>query len=82
MSIFIDQTAALQEITGLEALEYQMTRNIETMRHRRADAAFRATFFGTLTIWIGRAFAFYCIFRVFNVCCYYPHLKYTQLILF
>ena len=61
------QTAAMQEISGLEALEYQMTRNIEAMRERRSDAIFRSTFIGALTTWTMRAFALYCVFRFFNV---------------
>jgi hypothetical protein len=58
----------MQEINGLEAREHQMNLNIDTMRHRRADAAFRATLFGRLATWAGRAFALYCVFRVLNVC--------------
>ncbi|KAJ6465721.1 G protein-coupled receptor 89 [Mycena sanguinolenta] len=53
----------LQELKGLEALEYQMGRSLEDLRKRRAAARFGATFRGRLVNVGGRFFAMYCIFR-------------------
>ncbi|KAK7055596.1 G protein-coupled receptor 89 [Favolaschia claudopus] len=53
----------LQEVKGLEALEYQMSRNVDDLRQRRAAAKFSRTFQGRLLNVGGRLFALYCIFR-------------------
>ncbi|KAF7369745.1 G protein-coupled receptor 89 [Mycena venus] len=57
------QTDDLQEIKGLEALEYQMSRSLEDLRARRAAAKFSRTFRGRLVNVGGRLFALYCLFR-------------------
>lgn len=56
-----------QELKGLEALEYQMARNLEALKHRREYARFSESFKGTLFNWGGRLFAVYCVFRVISV---------------
>jgi len=55
-----------QELRGLEALEYEMSRNLESLKQRRADAMFAGTFAGQLFNWGGRLFAIYCIYRIIN----------------
>ncbi|KAF7373791.1 G protein-coupled receptor 89 [Mycena sanguinolenta] len=53
----------LQELKGLEALEYQMGRSLDDLRKRRAAAKFANTFRGRLVNVGGRFFAMYCVFR-------------------
>ncbi|KAJ7161124.1 G protein-coupled receptor 89 [Mycena filopes] len=53
----------LQELTGLEALEYQMTRSLDDLRDRRATAKFSNTLRGKLVNVGRRVFAMYCVFR-------------------
>ncbi|KAJ7868547.1 G protein-coupled receptor 89 [Mycena olivaceomarginata] len=53
----------LQELKGLEALEYQMARSLDDLRTRRAAAKFSGTFRGRLVNVGGRLFALYCLFR-------------------
>ncbi|KAJ6578695.1 G protein-coupled receptor 89 [Mycena vulgaris] len=53
----------LQEVRGLEALEYQMTRSLDDLRQRRATAKFSNTFRGKLVNVGGRLFAVYCLLR-------------------
>lgn len=60
---FID----LQELKGLEALEYQMTRSLDDLRQRRASAKFSNTFRGKLVNVGGRLFSLYCLVRYFSV---------------
>jgi hypothetical protein len=57
----------LEELKGLEALEYQMNRNVESLRQQRQNAKFSGTFRGMLLNWSGRVFAVYCILRVVTV---------------
>ncbi|TFK71222.1 hypothetical protein BDN72DRAFT_958254 [Pluteus cervinus] len=57
---------AQKELQGLEALEYQMSRNIEAMKQQRQRAKFAGTFRGRLYNFCGRLFAYYCIVRVFS----------------
>lgn len=56
-----------QELTGLEALEVQMTRNFEALQLRRENAKFAGTLKGRIFNWGGRLFTIYCIFRVISV---------------
>ena len=56
-----------QEVKGLEALEFQMTRNFDSLRQRRENDKFSGTFKGKIFNWGGRLFAIYCIFRVISV---------------
>ena len=59
--------SATQELNGLETLEYEMSRNLETLKERQADAKFSRTIGGRILSWGGRFFAIYCIFRILNV---------------
>ncbi|PCH43230.1 hypothetical protein WOLCODRAFT_73912 [Wolfiporia cocos MD-104 SS10] len=56
----------MQELAGLETLEYEMSRNLDALRQRHADAQFGRTLFGRLVNWGGRLFAIYCIYRILN----------------
>jgi len=56
----------IQELKGLEALEYQMNRNVNSLRQQRQNARFSGTLKGKLLNWSGRVFALYCIFRVIS----------------
>lgn len=58
-----------QELSGLEALEYQMSRNLEQLKQRQADAKFARTLAGKAFNWGGRLFALYCAYRIINVRC-------------
>lgn len=60
--------SAAQEIRGLEALEYQMSGDVHTLRQRRADGKFEQTLLGRLVNWSGLLFALYCVFRFVAVC--------------
>jgi len=55
-----------QELKGLEALEFQMARNLEALKERRENDRFSTTFRGRLFNWGGQLFAIYCIFRVIS----------------
>ncbi|THV03548.1 hypothetical protein K435DRAFT_747819 [Dendrothele bispora CBS 962.96] len=55
-----------QEIKGLEALEYQMTLNLEEMVSRREEAKFGYTIRGRIWNAGGRVFAVYCAVRVLS----------------
>ncbi|KAJ7123701.1 Abscisic acid G-protein coupled receptor-domain-containing protein [Mycena epipterygia] len=65
----------LQELKGLEALEYEMGRSLEDLRRRRATARYGNTFRGRLVNIGGRFFAAYCLVRyltcVVNI--FFPH---------
>lgn len=51
----------------MEALEYQMSRNLEVLRQRRERTKFSGTFRGKLYNFGGRLFALYCVARVLSV---------------
>uniref|UniRef100_A0A8H7XX95 Golgi pH regulator n=1 Tax=Psilocybe cubensis TaxID=181762 RepID=A0A8H7XX95_PSICU len=55
-----------QEIQGLEALEYQMTRNLDVLRERYASAKYAGTFRGRIFNTMGRLFMVYCVIRVIS----------------
>ena len=57
----------MQEISGLETLEVQMTRNVGAMKERRDEVKFAGTLLGRLYVWTGRLFALYCIYRTIMV---------------
>jgi hypothetical protein len=57
----------LQELNGLEALEYQMARSLDDLRHRHATGKFSSTFRGRLFNFGGRLFAAYCFVRLISV---------------
>lgn len=63
----IESSSLAQEITGLRALEYEMSRNVEVLKQRQADAKFNRTLAGQAFNWGGRLFAVYCIYRVLAV---------------
>ncbi|KAF8170773.1 G protein-coupled receptor 89 [Pholiota molesta] len=54
------------EIQGLEALEFQMTRNLEALRERREAAVFASTFKGRIFNMMGRLFMAYCMIRIIS----------------
>jgi predicted transcriptional regulator len=56
-----------QELQGLKALEYQMSRNLETLRERYEDAKFGRTLKGTIFNAIDRLIAIYCVIRIVSV---------------
>ncbi|KAJ7092404.1 G protein-coupled receptor 89 [Mycena belliarum] len=53
----------LQELRGLEALEYQMGRSLDAKRERRSTAKYSNTLRGKLANTGGRLFAAYCLLR-------------------
>src|SRR6188768_128751 len=59
--------AVTQELQGLEALEYQMSRNLESLREKREAAIFASTFRGRIFHVAGTLFAVYCIIRIISV---------------
>ena len=63
----IESSSLSQEVSGLLALEYEMSRNLELLKQRQADAKFSKTLAGRLFNWGGRLFALYCIYRILNV---------------
>jgi len=63
-----ESSALAQELRGLEALEYEMSRNLEVLRQRLDNARFSRTFKGRTFAVIGHGFAVYCIFRIISVC--------------
>ena len=48
-------TSLQNELTGLVALEYQMDRNVESMKRLRAHAQYSRTVQGRALQWAGRA---------------------------
>ncbi|KAK2460368.1 hypothetical protein APHAL10511_007533 [Amanita phalloides] len=55
-----------QEIRGLEALEHEMARKLESLCESRDTAKFALTWKGKTLNIIGYLFAIYCVVRVFN----------------
>ena len=62
-----ESSALTQELQGLEALEYQMSKNAEALRQRRENARFATTLKGRVFAIVGRGFAIYCVFRIISV---------------
>ena len=54
-------------MSGLQALEYEMARNLDALRQRQAHAKFSKTLAGRVFNWGGRLFAVYCVYRIFSV---------------
>lgn len=54
----------MQEVTGLEALEYQMSRNLSALKAQKREAEYSRTFTGRLINWGGALFAVYCLYRI------------------
>ena len=65
-------TSLQNELTGLVALEYQMDRNVESMKRLRAHAQYSRTVQGRALQWAGRLFALYCVFRTLSVSLFRP----------
>ncbi|KZT00623.1 uncharacterized protein LAESUDRAFT_687929 [Laetiporus sulphureus 93-53] len=59
-------SSAMQELSGLESLEYEMSRSLEALKQRQADAKFSRTLVGKVFNWGGRLFAIYCVYRIIN----------------
>ncbi|KAJ7447337.1 G protein-coupled receptor 89 [Mycena galericulata] len=53
----------LQELKGLEALEYEMARSVDDMRQRHRAGKYSNTFRGKVVAIGGRLFACYCLVR-------------------
>ena len=62
-----ESSSLAQELRGLEALEYQMSKNLEMLRQRRDNARFSRTMRGRAFAIIGHGFAVYCVFRIISV---------------
>jgi hypothetical protein len=60
-------SALQREIDGMEALEYQMSRNVESLRQLKGRADFARTWKGRCFQVLGRMFALYCIVRTLSV---------------
>ena len=69
----LESSALAQELQGLEALEYQMSKNSELLRQQRENARFSATLKGRVFGIMGRGFAIYCVFRIVSVSANVPH---------
>ncbi|KAF8064353.1 G protein-coupled receptor 89 [Lyophyllum atratum] len=55
-----------QELRGLEALEYQMSRNVEALKLRRDAAVYSRTLRGRIVNAGALVFAFYCVLRIIS----------------
>lgn len=64
---FSELSSVALELTGLEALEFQMARNLDSLRQRRDEGRFAGTATGRLLGVGGRLFAVYCVFRIISV---------------
>ena len=72
-ALYMAELTSLQnELTGLVALEYQMDRNVESMKRLRAYAQYSRTVQGRALQWAGRLFALYCVFRTLSVSTIHP----------
>ncbi|KAL0065618.1 hypothetical protein AAF712_007396 [Marasmius tenuissimus] len=54
------------EIRGMEALEYEMSQNLDDLRQRHERAKFASTFRGRLLGVFGKVFAAYCVVRIIS----------------
>lgn len=64
---FLELASIQQEITGLLALEYQMTRNLEALKSAHSKSKYGRTARGRVIRWMGKIFAVYCVFRSISV---------------
>jgi len=62
-----DMSGIQRELKGLEALEAEMTKNVNELRLRMERVEFSRTFKGRLWGWAGWIFGLYCVFRVLSV---------------
>lgn len=65
--------SAMQEVTGLEALEYQMARNLSALKEQQQEAEYSRTVTGRLINWGGCLFAIYCVYRIIVVRTWFLH---------
>ena len=63
----LESSALAQELQGLEALEHQMSKNLEVLRQQRENARFSVTLRGRVFTIVGHGFAVYCVFRIISV---------------
>jgi len=63
----LESSALAQELQGLEALEHQMSKNLEMLRQQRENARFSTTLRGRVFAIVGHGFAVYCVFRIISV---------------
>ena len=63
----LESSALAQELQGLEALEYQMSKNLEVLRQQRESVRFSTTLRGRVFAIAGHGFAVYCVFRIVSV---------------
>lgn len=67
--LHLETTSLTQEITGLEALEVQMSRRVKAFKTNQDRAAFGRTIRGRIWNFFGGwAFGGYCAYRIVNVC--------------
>ncbi len=62
-----EASSLAQEVAGLQALEYEMSRNLDVLKQQQAGAKFSKTLAGRLFNSGGRLFAVYCVYRIFSV---------------
>ena len=67
LTINLELTSAMQELSGLEALEYQMARNLSALREQQREAYWSQTLTGTFFNYGGFLFALYCVYRIIVV---------------
>lgn len=63
----LESSTLTQELQGLEALEYQMSKDLEMLRQRRENARLATTLKGRVLAIMGHGFAIYCVFRIVSV---------------
>ncbi|TFK90899.1 hypothetical protein K466DRAFT_596556 [Polyporus arcularius HHB13444] len=61
-----EASSLAQEVAGLQALEYEMSRNLDVLKQQQAGAKFSKTVAGRLFNSGGRLFAVYCVYRIFS----------------
>ena len=62
-----EMSSTKHELAGLEALEYQMARNLEALKEQQREASYSKTVTGRLINWGGCLFAVYCVYRIIVV---------------
>ncbi|KAG7441840.1 uncharacterized protein BT62DRAFT_465943 [Guyanagaster necrorhizus] len=61
-----------REISGLQALEYQMALSLDDKRERQWANRFSRTLYGCAWNLCGKVFAVYCVIRILNVWVFFP----------
>ena len=62
-----NRATATQEMRGLESLEYQMNKNLQSLRQRREAGLQSQTLRGKVTAVLQQLFAVYCVTRILGV---------------